>query len=59
MCVMVECACIPSAKTHTHVAQVGQVRAGASGESSFHSDVVEFHFDDYQKILYITGTTLR
>eukprot|EP00731_Ephydatia_muelleri_P015127 Em0008g847a len=39
--------------------EVGQVRAGASGESSFHSDVVEFHFDDYQKILYITGTTLR
>lgn len=39
--------------------QIGQVCADRSDESSFHKDIAEFHFDDYQKILYITGTTLR
>ena len=52
------CFCPLCQSSHTHnVSQIGQVCADA--EKSFHKDVIEFHFDDYQKILYITGATLR
>ena len=36
--------------------QVGRL---ASGTLTFHQDVAEFHFEDYQRLLHISGCELR
>ena len=36
--------------------QIGQL---STDTLAFHHDVAEFHFDDYQRLLHISGCTLR
>ena len=41
---------------HVFDTQVGRL---ASNTLTFHPDVAEFHFEDYQRLLHISGIELR
>lgn len=45
--------CIKSLKTQKKVAEL------STGTLACHHDVAEFHFEDYQRVLHISGCTLR
>ena len=42
--------------TYTYIPQVAEL---STGTLACHHDVAEFHFEDYQRVLHISGCTLR
>ena len=41
------------------VTYLTQIHELSTDTSALHPDVAEFHFDDYQRVIHISGCTLR
>ena len=51
--------CIVTAAHTVHPILSLQVKKFSSSDLTLNSDLVEFHFDDYQRLFHIVGGTLR